>query len=223
QRDDVIGSPYCVRRYVVDDSFGGPLALAEARAKLAARGVRLLLDYVPNHVAPDHPWVTTHPELLVNGGEADIEAEPAAWARAAAASTRRPCSSPRPTGIWNGHFSSRASTSATTSGSMTGSSAGTWPACAVTCTPIWPTSRGSSASWRTTTSLASRVCSPATPNGPRRWPSRPSRARPCGTRDSSRAGECARRSSCRAGPANRPTPPWPAGTGGCWTPWPAAG
>ena len=83
RRDDVIGSPYCVRRYVVDDSFGGPRALAEARAKLAARGVRLLLDYVPNHVAPDHPWVTTRPELLVNGGEADIEAEPAAWVRAA--------------------------------------------------------------------------------------------------------------------------------------------
>ena len=81
--DDVIGSPYCVRRYVVDDSFGGPAALAEARSTLAARGIRLLLDYVPNHVAPDHPWVTTHPELFVNGSEADIEAEPTAWVRAA--------------------------------------------------------------------------------------------------------------------------------------------
>ncbi len=81
--DDVIGSPYCVRRYVVDASFGGPAALAEARAALAARGVRLLLDYVPNHVAPDHPWVTSHPELFVNGHEADIQAEPAAWVRAA--------------------------------------------------------------------------------------------------------------------------------------------
>ena len=81
--EDVIGSPYCVRRYVVDDSFGGPRALAEARSVLAARGIRLLLDYVPNHVAPDHPWVTTRPELLVNGSEADIEAEPAAWVRAA--------------------------------------------------------------------------------------------------------------------------------------------
>jgi hypothetical protein len=79
--DDVIGSPYCVRRYVVDEAFGGPQALAEARAALAGRGIRLLLDYVPNHVAPDHPWVTSHPELFVNGSQADIEADPAAWVR----------------------------------------------------------------------------------------------------------------------------------------------
>jgi hypothetical protein len=79
QPDDVIGSPYCVRRYVVDASFGGP----RARATLAARSVRLLLDYVPNHVAPDHPWVRSHPELFINGNEADIEAEPASWIRAA--------------------------------------------------------------------------------------------------------------------------------------------
>src|SRR6266511_4265049 len=52
RRDDVIGSPYCVRRYVVDAAFGGPDGLALARAALAARGVRLVLDYVPNHVAP---------------------------------------------------------------------------------------------------------------------------------------------------------------------------
>ena len=54
----MIGSPYAVRRYVADPAFGGPGGLAAARAALAARGVRLVLDYVPNHVAPDHPWVT---------------------------------------------------------------------------------------------------------------------------------------------------------------------
>ena len=81
--NDVIGSPYCVRRYVVDASFGGPEALAAARATLAARGIRLLLDYVPNHVAPDHPWVTSHPELFVTGSQADIAANPAGWVRAA--------------------------------------------------------------------------------------------------------------------------------------------
>ena len=81
--EDIIGSPYCVRRYVVDTAFGGPEALAAARGALAARGVRLLLDYVPNHVAPDHPWVTSDPQLFVRGDDHDIQADPAGWIQAA--------------------------------------------------------------------------------------------------------------------------------------------
>jgi len=77
--EDVIGSPYCVRRYVVDPVFGGAVALARARAALAVRGVRLMLDYVPNHVAPDHPWVLDHPEYFVRGTNDDLRADPAAW------------------------------------------------------------------------------------------------------------------------------------------------
>src|SRR4051795_11646197 len=42
QPEDVIGSPYCVRDYVVDPRFGD---LAAARAELAARGLKLILDY----------------------------------------------------------------------------------------------------------------------------------------------------------------------------------
>src|SRR4051812_21629618 len=64
--EDVIGSPYCVRDYVVDERFGGPGALAAARAALADRGLGLILDYVPNHVAPDHPWVTDRPACFVH-------------------------------------------------------------------------------------------------------------------------------------------------------------
>lgn len=77
--EDIAGSPYCVRRYVVDPAFGGSEALALARAALAARGVRLVLDYVPNHVAPDHPWVTERPELFVRGDADDLATDPDAW------------------------------------------------------------------------------------------------------------------------------------------------
>jgi hypothetical protein len=79
QSGDVIGSPYCVRRYVVDASFGGGPALAEARAALAARGVRLMLDYVPNHVAPDHPWTVEQPNRFIEGDRRDLESDPGAW------------------------------------------------------------------------------------------------------------------------------------------------
>ena len=76
---DVIGSPYCVRRYVFHAAFGGAEALAAARAALAARGARLILDYVPNHVASDYPWVSSRPELFVGGSEDDIKADPQGW------------------------------------------------------------------------------------------------------------------------------------------------
>jgi Alpha amylase, catalytic domain len=76
---DVVGSPYCIRDYVVDPRLGGPAGLAAARAELARRGVRLLLDYVPNHVAPDHPWVHERPEVFVRGGPDDLAREPDAF------------------------------------------------------------------------------------------------------------------------------------------------
>lgn len=76
---DIAGSPYCVRNYVVDESLGGPDGLAAARSQLAARGMRLILDHVPNHVAPDHPWLTTHPARLIRGTADDLSRAPQAY------------------------------------------------------------------------------------------------------------------------------------------------
>ena len=77
--EDVVGSAYCVRAYEVDERIGGDAGLASARAALAERGLKLVLDWVPNHVAPDHEWVLMHPEYFVHGSEADREREPDAW------------------------------------------------------------------------------------------------------------------------------------------------
>jgi Alpha amylase, catalytic domain len=82
--EDVIGSPYCVRDYVVDERFGGPAALAAARAHLLARGLGLILDYVPNHVAPDHPWATERPEYLLTGTDDELARHPEAFMRTGA-------------------------------------------------------------------------------------------------------------------------------------------
>ena len=71
--DDNVGSPYCVRRYVVDEHLGGPEGLAVARQELSKRGINLVLDFVPNHVAPDHPWVTEHPEYFIRGNADDAK------------------------------------------------------------------------------------------------------------------------------------------------------
>jgi glycosidase len=70
--EDVVGSPYCVHRYVADEHLGGPQGLAEARGELARRGMRLILDFVPNHVAPDHPWVYEYPKYFIQGSGEDL-------------------------------------------------------------------------------------------------------------------------------------------------------
>jgi hypothetical protein len=77
--NDLAGSAYCIKNYVVDRMIGGPEGLAHARDMLARRGLRLILDFVPNHVAPDHWWVTSHPEYFVRGSDEDIKRDPSAF------------------------------------------------------------------------------------------------------------------------------------------------
>ena len=77
--DDMLGSPYCVRGYRVDAHLGGPEGLARARQQLARRGARLILDLVPNHVAPDHPWVQDHPDYFIQGTPEDLINSPQAF------------------------------------------------------------------------------------------------------------------------------------------------
>jgi len=79
--DDVCGSPFAIRDYVVNRDFGGPRALERFRKRLADRGVRLMLDFVPNHTALDHPWARAHPEFYVRGAEGDLAREPLNYCR----------------------------------------------------------------------------------------------------------------------------------------------
>ncbi len=76
---DIGASPYSVLGYVVDEQLGGATGLAAARAALAERGMRLLLDYVPNHVAPDHVWPQYFPHYCLPGTAAELAAHPDAF------------------------------------------------------------------------------------------------------------------------------------------------
>jgi Alpha amylase, catalytic domain len=77
--EDNVGSAYSVRRYMVDDHLGGPEGLASARKELVKRGLRLVLDFVPNHVATDHPWAMEHPEYFIPGSAEDLRNDPTSY------------------------------------------------------------------------------------------------------------------------------------------------
>ena len=79
--EDISGSPFAIVAYETSRDFGGDKALAKVRERLARRNLKLLLDFVPNHTAPDHAWVTKHPEYYVHGGEEDLARQPQNYAR----------------------------------------------------------------------------------------------------------------------------------------------
>ena len=72
REDDIAGSGFAITGYTVHPGLGGDAALARIRQRLRERGLRLMLDFVPNHMGPDHPWVEEHPEYFVGGTEADL-------------------------------------------------------------------------------------------------------------------------------------------------------
>ena len=82
--DDVLGSPYSVHDYVCADDLGGREGLAAARTALADRGARLIVDLVPNHVAPDHPLVTSRPDAFITGSADDLTQDPTGFLEVAA-------------------------------------------------------------------------------------------------------------------------------------------
>jgi len=67
QESDVVGSPYAVRAYRPDPDLGSWEQMDKVLRKLHDRGIKLILDFVPNHTALDHEWTTRHPEYYVQG------------------------------------------------------------------------------------------------------------------------------------------------------------
>lgn len=74
--DDVPGSGFAITGYTVHKALGGDDALARLRARLRQHGMRLMLDFVPNHTGLDHPWVEAHPEYYVHGTDEDLARVP---------------------------------------------------------------------------------------------------------------------------------------------------
>ncbi len=79
--EDIAGSGFAIQNYTAHRDLGGDAALARLRQRLQQRGLKLMLDFVPNHMAPDHPWIDEHPDYFVHGNEADLARSPRNYCR----------------------------------------------------------------------------------------------------------------------------------------------
>jgi len=77
REEDIAGSGFAITGYTVHTALCGDAGLARLRERLRKRGLRLLLDFVPNHTGLDHPWVEDHPEYYIAATELDLARAPA--------------------------------------------------------------------------------------------------------------------------------------------------
>ncbi len=78
---DIAGSGFAITGYNAHPALGGSESLARVRARMAKRGLQLMLDFVPNHMALDHPWRQLFPDYFVQGTEDDLRNQPANYIR----------------------------------------------------------------------------------------------------------------------------------------------
>jgi hypothetical protein len=76
---DVVGSAFCISGYEPDPALGSMEELDTARAALHRRGMKLIVDFIPNHFGFDHPWTKAHPERFVRGTEEAFRASPTSF------------------------------------------------------------------------------------------------------------------------------------------------
>ena len=68
-----VGSPYCVKNYEkISPEYGSLADLRALTDQAHALGMAVILDWVANHTAWDHPWITSHPEWYTKNSSGQI-------------------------------------------------------------------------------------------------------------------------------------------------------
>lgn len=65
--EDIGASPYSITGYEPDAAVGGKEGLLNLKNRLQRKRIKLILDFVPNHTAIDHPWIKKNTGYYING------------------------------------------------------------------------------------------------------------------------------------------------------------
>ena len=73
RRKGPLGSPYALRDYrAIDPAYGTPDDFRALVQAAHARGLKVILDWVPDHTSWDAAWITEHPDWYVRTARGDI-------------------------------------------------------------------------------------------------------------------------------------------------------
>lgn len=85
-RKGTLGSPYAARDYrAIDSAYGTAEDFHALVDSVHMKGMKIILDWVPNHTAWDNVWVTEHPDFYVRDPQGrltvptDTEGKPTDW------------------------------------------------------------------------------------------------------------------------------------------------
>ncbi|CAN5519987.1 alpha-amylase family glycosyl hydrolase [soil metagenome] len=79
-RSGTLGSPYAVRNYTAFNPEFGNIDQFKAVVDEAHRmGMYVIIDWVANHTAPDHPWVKQHPDWYTRDKDGQLVHPTADW------------------------------------------------------------------------------------------------------------------------------------------------
>ncbi len=79
KKEDVIGSPFSIDIYEVDPKLGTSADLKILREQLNKLGLKLFLDFVPNHFSAASRLIKSNPELFLKGDEESLANDPSTF------------------------------------------------------------------------------------------------------------------------------------------------
>lgn len=75
-KEDIMGSPYAIKDYSVHSDLGSFDDLIELKEKINRLGMKLILDFIPNHFGASTPLLNTSPDAFLNGDDILYEKDP---------------------------------------------------------------------------------------------------------------------------------------------------
>lgn len=76
KKEDVIGSSFAINKYELNSGIADKRSLLKLKSYLNRKGIKLILDFVPNHFSADSVLIKTNPEIFLTVDKKQYDTDP---------------------------------------------------------------------------------------------------------------------------------------------------